>query len=68
MKKQTNNLFLKQLITKRGPALLIGLSPDRKFANVSYAVPKEERSKTVGPCFNVFIPITDILEGLDEVE
>ena len=50
--------------TKQGPASLIGKSADGLFVLLSYAVPKELRSKTIGPCRNLYLPISEVLEDV----
>jgi hypothetical protein len=51
-----------QVKTRQGPALLLAFSVDRQFALLSNAVPKEKRSKEVGPCRNHHLPISELLE------
>ena len=50
--------------TKHGPGYLIGITPDRKEALVSFSRPKEEWSKSKGPCFIRFIKVKDLPDDI----
>ena len=52
--------------TKHGPGYLIGITPDRKEVLVSFSRPKEEQSKTKGPCFIRFIKVKDLPDDIRE--
>ena len=50
--------------TKHGLGYLIGVTPDLKEALVMFSRPKEERSKTKGPCFAKFIKVEDLPDDI----
>jgi len=52
--------------TKHGPGYLIGITPDMKEALVMFSRPKEEQSKTKGPCFIRFIKVKDLPDDIRE--